>query len=101
MNMQVLLRQAKKMQKEINEVEKVVNEQIFEGSAGGEAVKVIIKGNLEVKNIMISEDLLKEDKEQVEEMIMLAVNDAIKTATTEKDKKMNEVTGGVKMPGVF
>lgn len=101
MNMQVLLRQAKKMQKEINEVEKVVNEQIFEGSAGGEAVKVIIKGSLEVKNITISEDLLKEDKEQVEEMIMLAVNDAIKTATTEKDKKMNAVTGGVKMPGVF
>ena len=101
MNMQVLLRQAKKMQKEINELEKTINEQIFEGSAGGGAVKVIIKGSLEVKNITISEDLLKEDKAQIEELVMLAVNDAITTATKEKDKKMNAVTGGVKMPGVF
>ena len=101
MNMQVLLRQAKKMQKEINDLEKKVNEQIFEGSAGGGIVKVIIKGNLEVKNITIAEDLIKEDKAQVEELVMLAVNDAIATATKEKEKQMNAVTGGVKMPGVF
>ena len=56
---------------------------------------------IEVKNITISEDLLKEDKAQVEELVMLAVNDAIATATKEKEKQMNAVTGGVKMPGVF
>lgn len=99
--MQVLLRQAKKMQKEMNELEKKINEQIFESSTGGGIVKVTIKGNLEVQNITIAEELLKEEKEQLEEMIKLAVNDAIVTAIKEKEKQMNAVTGGVKMPGVF
>ena len=101
MNMQVLLRQAKKMQKEINELEKKINEQGFEGPAGGGAVQVSIKGNLTVQSINISEELLKEDKEQLEELVIMAVNDAISTASKEKDKQMNAVTGGVKMPGVF
>lgn len=101
MNMQVLLRQAKKMQKEINELEKKINEQVFEGTAGGGAVQVRIKGNFTVQSINISEELLKEDKEQLEELVIMAVNDAISTASKEKDKQMNAVTGGVKMPGVF
>lgn len=101
MNMQVLLRQAKKMQKEIADAEKKINEQIFEGSTGGGAVKVVIKGSLEIKNIEIDEEVLKEDKAQIEELIMLAVNDAIAVAVKEKDKQMNAVTGGVKLPGGF
>ncbi len=102
MNMQALLKQAQKMQKELAKVENELNENEYESTMGGGVIKVTVKGNMEVQNISINEELLeKENKEDLEEMLKSAINDALDKATKDKEKTMNKITGGVKMPGGF
>lgn len=102
MNMQNLLKQAQKMQKEIGKVEKELKEKEYTVTLGGEAVKVTVKGNLRVQSIDIDEELLeKENKEDLIEMLTAAVNEALTQAETEKEKALGSITGGVKLPGGF
>lgn len=102
MNMQGLLKQAQKMQKDLAKLENQLNETIYEESMGGGAVVVKVKGSMEVECIKIDESLLSSDaKEDLEEMLKVALNNAMNKAKEEKDKKMNAITGGIKMPGGF
>lgn len=102
MNMQALLKQAKKMQKELSKVENELNQKEYESTMGGGVIKVTVKGNMEVESISINEELLeKENKEDLEEMLKSAVNDALAKAVKDKETTMNKITGGVKMPGGF
>lgn len=102
MNMQGLLKQAQKMQKELTKVESELNSTIYEETMGGGAIKVAVKGSMKVESISIDTSLLNEDgKDDLEEMIKSAINEAIRKAKKDKDKKMNAITGGVKMPGGF
>ena len=96
MNMQGLLKQAQKMQKELTKLEDELNEKVYETTMGGGVIKVEVKGN------MIDESLLEVDnKEDLEEMLKSALNDAFAKAVEDKEKNMNQITGGVKMPGGF
>lgn len=102
MNMQGLLKQAQKMQKELAKVESELNSTIYEETMGGGVIKVEVKGSMEVESISIDTSLLNEEgKEDLEEMIKSAINEALVKAEKDKDKKMNAITGGVKMPGGF
>ncbi|MEF2781715.1 MAG: YbaB/EbfC family nucleoid-associated protein [Clostridium sp.] len=102
MNMQALLKQAQKMQKELSKVENELNQKEYESTMGGGVIKVTVKGNMEVESISINEELLeKENKEDLEEMLKSAVNDALAKAVKDKETTMNKITGGVKMPGGF
>ena len=102
MNMQALLKQAQKMQKELSKVENELNQKEYESTMGGGVIKVTVKGNMEVESISINEELLeKENKEDLEEMLKSAVNEALAKAVKDKETTMNKITGGVKMPGGF
>ena len=102
MNMQGLLKQAQKMQKDLAKLEDQLNETIYEESMGGGAVVVEVKGSMEVESIKVDESLLSADaKEDLEDMLKVALNNAINKAKEEKEKKMNAITGGIKMPGGF
>lgn len=102
MNMQALLKQAQKMQKELAKVENELNQKEYESTMGGGVIKVTVKGSMEVESILINEELLeKENKEDLEEMLKSAVNDALAKAVKDKETTMNKITGGVKMPGGF
>lgn len=102
MNMQALLKQAQKMQKEINHAEEKCNEQIYKSSMGGGGVKVTVKGSLEVLSIEIQDELYHEaDKETLQDLIVCTINDAWKKAEQEKAVVMKQLTDGVKMPGGF
>lgn len=102
MNMQGLLKQAQKMQKELTKLEDELNEKVYETTMGGGVIKVEIKGNMSVESISIDESLLEVDnKEDLEEMLKSALNDAFAKAVEDKEKNMNQITGGVKMPGGF
>lgn len=101
MNMQALLKQAQKMQKDLAKVESELNEKEYEATMGGGVVKVVVKG-MQVESIQIDETLLDKDgKEDLEEMLKAALNDAFNQAVEDKEKTMNAITGGVKMPGGF
>lgn len=102
MNMQGLLKQAQKMQKELTKLEDELNEKVYESTMGGGVIKAEVKGNMSVESISIDESLLEKDnKEDLEEMLKAALNDAFAKAVEDKEKNMNQITGGVKMPGGF
>ena len=103
MNMQGLLKQAQKMQKELTKLEDELNEKVYETTTmGGGVIKVEVKGSMSVESISIDESLLEKDnKEDLEDMLKSALNDAFAKAVEDKEKNMNQITGGVKMPGGF
>lgn len=102
MNMQALLKQAQKMQKELGKAEAELKEKTYEASVGGGVVKATVKGSMEIENIEIADELFtSEGKEDLQALIVSAINEALHKATEEKEAIMNKMTGGIKMPGGF
>lgn len=100
MDLQRLLKEAQKMQSKVTKVEKELNEAEYEGKNGPVTVK--INGKHEVLSVDIEEDVLNaENKEMLQDMILLAFNEANAKANKEREEKMGSVTAGVSIPGVF
>ena len=96
-----LITQAKKMQDKMKETQDALKKIEVEGISGGNAVRVIMNGDGELKKIFLGEILSKESKEVVEDLIVAAHNDAkskLKKKTTEEIAK---ITGGVNLPPGF
>ncbi len=99
MNM-AMINKMKKLQKEMLEAQKKLNESVFTGTAGGGMVKVESTGAKEILKVTIDEDVLtKEDKEMLEDTIVAALNDVFKSIDEETQHTMGAFTGG--MPGLF
>jgi len=99
-----LIREAKKMQHKIEHIKEELKNQEYTGESGdGEdiIIKAVINGSMEFTNIEISEAAYLEDKEMLNDLILTAVNKAVKLATEEKDGKMSGVTSGFAFPGLF
>lgn len=102
MNMQALMKQAQKMQKDMAVKEQELQSKMYEGSIGGGVIQVAMNGQMEFSKIEISPSLMQEESaKDVEEMLMLVINDVIQQATVEKDEAMKKLSGGMKMPGGF
>lgn len=102
MNMQTLLKQAQKMQKDMANKEKELSEKRYEATMGGGVIKIVLKGDFCVESLSIDESLLEKDnKEDIQDMLVSAINDVLNQASEDKEKTMNAITGGVKMPGGF
>ena len=102
MDLNALMRQAQTMQKQVQKKQKEVEDQTFEVASNGGAIVVTIQGNKNVLNIKIDEDLIdKDNKEMLEEMLTIAVNEAIKKVDGEMAKAINGATSGMKIPGMF
>lgn len=101
-NMGNMMKQAQKMQKEVEEKQKEMNEKEFEVTAGGGVVTVKINGKKEVLAVNIKEDVVDpEDIETLEDLVMAAMNEAIRTADETVNKEMEKITGKMNMPGLF
>lgn len=99
MDMQRLMQQAQQMQRKLAKIEEALDATIYEGKNNGVEVKV--NGKNEVTEVSIDEDLLdKENKDMLQDMVMLAVNDAQAKAKADREAKMGSVTQGVRMPGM-
>lgn len=98
MNMQVLLKQAQNMQRDITNAQKEINEMEFIGKNG--LVTVTVNGTRNIKSIKIQEDDdLKEDLSILEDMIVLAINDAFKQIDDITQKKLGKYAN--MMPGIM
>lgn len=98
MNMQAMLRQAQKMQKDMQKTQEEINNTEFTGKS--ELVSVKMMGDRKVKEVKISsEELEKDDIEVLEDMVLIAVNDALKQIDKVTEEKMGAYTKG--MPGLF
>jgi DNA-binding YbaB/EbfC family protein len=98
MNMQQMMKQAQKMQKDMESAQAEIEAKTFEATAGG-VVKVIAKGNKVIQSIEINEDLLNpEDKSEVQELVMMAVNNVLGDIDRETSETMSSFTSGMNLP---
>ena len=96
-----LVAQAKKMQEKMKETQEALKKIEVEGVAGGDAVKVIMNGDGELKKVILNNSLMKESKEIVEDLIVAAHNDAKSKLKNETSKEISKVTGGINLPPGF
>ena len=94
-----LMKQAQKMQKQMEETTKELEEKEYEATAGGGVVKVKINGKKEITEINIDEDAFDRDDEDlfedIQENVMAAVNEAIRMQADDEREKMGKITGGM------
>ena len=101
-NMNNLMKQAQKMQKQMEENQKELEEKEFTAAAGGGAVEVTVTGKREVKRVKLSEEVVDpDDIETLQDLIIAAVNEAIKTVDKLNSEEMNKVTAGLNVPGLM
>lgn len=96
-----LMKQAQKMQMEMEKAQKELESKVFEGQAGGGAVKIEMNGKKEMTSISIEPDAAdSDDIEMLQDLIMAAFNQAAEKVDEETQSKMGGITGGMKIPGM-
>lgn len=102
MNIQQIMKQAQQMQRKLQENQAILEKKEFEGSASNGYVKIVMMGTGFVKSININEELInKEEKDVLEDLLIVAFNDARKKLDEETNSSMNAATGGlnnIKLP---
>ena len=96
-----LIAQAKKMQEKMKETQEALKKIEVEGISGGNAIRIIMNGDGELKKVSLDENLLKESKEIVEDLIVAAHNDAKSKLKKKTSDEISKVTGGVSLPPGF
>lgn len=95
-NMNNLMKQAQRMQRQLEESQKELETKEFTAKAGGGAVEVTVTGKKEITKIKLSEEAVDpEDIETLEDMIMAAANEALKQADAANGELMGKMTGGL------
>ena len=96
-----IISQAKKMQEKMKETQDALKKIEVEGLSGGNAVKVVMNGDGELKKILLSDSLMKESKEIVVDLIVAAHNDAKTKLKKKTSEEISKVTGGIGLPPGF
>jgi len=97
-----MMKQAQKMQAKMAEMQEQLKDEMLEASAGGGMVRVTISGDLQVKSIVVDPAAVDpDDVEMLQDMITAAVNEAIRSAQELAARRMNEITGGMSIPGMM
>lgn len=101
-NMNSVIKQAQKMQEEMEKIQQETEAEQVEATAGGGAVKVVMSGKKELVSIKIDPDAVDpDDVETLEDMIIAAVNESIAKADELMTERMGAITGGLNIPGLF
>lgn len=102
MNMQKMLKDLQKMQSQMVKAQNDLKAQSYEAEAGGGMVKVVMNGQGVLTVVKINPDAVdKDDVEALEDLIMAAINSAVKKKDEASQSSMNELTQGMKLPGLF
>ena len=100
-NFDELITQAKKMQEKMKETQEALKKIEVEGVSGGDAVKIVMDGEGELKKISLNEASYKESKEILEDLILAAHNDAKAKLKKKTSEEISKVTGGINLPPGF
>jgi DNA-binding YbaB/EbfC family protein len=102
MNQAQLMAQVKKMQAEMTKAQEELANTVVTGVAAGGAVTVEVTCDQHVKSVKIGKDAVDpDDIETLEDLVVVAVNDALAKATEASQKRMSSVTGGMRIPGLM
>ena len=101
-NMSAMLKQAQKMQEDMAALQQELDEREYDISAGGGVVGVKINGKKEILSIDIKPEIVDpDDIETLSDILVAAVNEAIKRVEDTNSNEMSKITGGIGMPGLF
>lgn len=98
-NISQIMKQAKEMQERMNDLQKKIEQETVEGTAGGGLVKVTINGKHNAKKVVIDQSLLiKEESDVLEDLIVAAINDATKKISEKMSNELGNLSGGLNLP---
>lgn len=101
-NMNQMLKQAQKMQEDMTTLQEDLEQREYSASSGGGLVEVTVDGKHFIKSIKISPDAVDpDDSEMLEDLVTVAVNEAIGNAIKTSEEEMSAITGGLNLPGMF
>lgn len=96
-----LMRQANQMQMKMKKLQEELALRTYEGTSGGEAVKVTVGGDNLLKSLKIDPEVIRTgDVEMLQDLIVAATNDAMKVCKETSAKEMEKITGGLNIPGM-
>ncbi len=99
-NMNNLMKQAQKMQKQMEQMQEELEQRTVEATAGGGAVTAVVSGKKELMEVKINPEVVdEEDVEMLEDLIVAAVNEALRKADEMVNNEMSKLTGGLNLPG--
>ena len=102
MNQAAMMKQAQKMQQEMLRMQQEMETKTYPATAGGGMVKATVNGKHEVVDLQINPEAVDpDDVEMLQDMVMAAVNEAMRTADTESANNMSRLTGGLNLGGLF
>ena len=101
-NMNQMIRQAQKMQEDMATLQEDLESREYKASSGGGMVEVTVDGKHMIKSLKINPEIIDaDDAEMLEDLITVAVNEAISNAAKTAEEEMGAITGGLNIPGVF
>ena len=102
MDMKKMMKQAQRMQAELAKARDEIKDMEFEATAGGGMVKVVATGDMAVKSIAIDPEAVDpEDVEMLEDLVLAAVNEALRGVSDISAQRLNAATGGMSIPGLM
>ena len=102
MNMQSIMAQAQKMQQQMQKSQEELEAREFEATAGGGVVKATVTGKLLLTNIEIAPEAVDpDDVEMLQDLVLTAVNEAVRIGRATMDREVSAITGGIKLPGII
>ncbi|HCB91878.1 MAG TPA: YbaB/EbfC family nucleoid-associated protein [Ruminococcaceae bacterium] len=101
-NLQQLARQAQKLQEQMKKTTEELEAKEYAASAGGDAVRATATGKMEIKSIQIKPEVVDpDDVEMLSDLVLAAVNEALRAAAADKAAQMEKISGGLNMPGML
>ncbi len=101
MNQAQLMQQMRKMQAEMTKAQEELAKTVVTGSASGDMVKIEMTGDHHVKSVSVAQEAIDpDDRETLEDLLVVAINDAIAKVQEASNKRMGSLTGGLRIPGI-
>ena len=102
MNQAAMMKQAQKMQQEMLRMQEEMENKTYTATSGGGMVSATVNGKHEILNLEIKPDAVDpDDVEMLQDMVIAAVNEAMRTADTDASSNMSRLTGGLNLGGLF
>ena len=102
MNQAAMMKQAQKMQQEMLRMQEEMENKTYTAAAGGGMVKAVVNGKHELMELTINPEAVDpDDVEMLQDMVIAAVNEAMRTADTDSANSMSRLTGGLNLGGLF
>ena len=102
MNQAAMMKQVQKMQQDMIRMQEELESKTYSATAGGGMVKAEVNGKNEIVSLMINPEAVDpDDVEMLQDMVIAAVNEALRTAETDKNNNMARMTGGLNLGGMF